>query len=80
MKSLLLVDAYKGTVMIIHYLEIVSLDVDAACNAHEIAHSVSFRLPDDLPGGAKTCVLSDDSIVGVRGQLRDTDEPVVRPY
>jgi len=66
--------------MKIHYLEIVSHDVDAVCKAYETTHSVSFGESDELLGGARTCVLPDGSIVGIRGPLRDTEEPVVRPY
>jgi len=66
--------------MKVYYLEIVSHDVDAVCNAYEIAHSISFSEPDALLGGARTCMLPNDSIVGIRGPLRDTEEPVVRPY
>lgn len=66
--------------MKIHYLEIVSHDVDAVCKSYEAAHSVSFGEADELLGGARTCVLADGSIVGVRSPLRDTEEPVVRPY
>jgi len=66
--------------MKVYYLEIVSHDVDAVCNAYEIAHSVSFSEPDPFLGGARTCSLEDGSLVGVRGPMRDTEEPVVRPY
>lgn len=66
--------------MKVHYLEIVSLDVDSVCRAYELAHSVKFGEPDELLGGAKTCVAADGSIVGVRGPLRDNEGPVVRPY
>ena len=66
--------------MKVHYLEIVSFDVDAVCKAYELAHSVHFNEPDELLGGAKTCTLPDGSIVGVRGPLRDDEEPIVRPY
>ncbi|AQQ67661.1 hydroxylase [Microbulbifer agarilyticus] len=66
--------------MKIHYLEIVSPDVDSVCAAYESTHNVTFNEPDELLGGAKTCTLSDGSIVGVRRPLRDTEEPVVRPY
>ncbi len=66
--------------MKVHYLEIVSHDVGAACKVYEVAHSVSFGEPDAFLGGARTCVLADGSIVGIRGPLRDTEEPVVRPY
>ena len=66
--------------MKVHYLEIVSHDVDAVCKSYEITHSVKFGEPDDFLGGARTCALSDGSIVGVRAPMRDTEEPVVRPY
>lgn len=66
--------------MKIHYLEIVSRDVDAVCNAYAAAHGVSFGAPDELLGGARTCTVSDGSTVGVRHPLRATEDPVVRPY
>jgi len=66
--------------MKVHYLEIVSHDVHAVCKAYELTHAVSFSEPDALLGGARTCALPDGSIIGVRGPLRDTEEPVVRPY
>jgi len=66
--------------MKVHYLEIVTLDVNAVCKAYEMTYTVNFGEPDVFLGGARTCVLSDGSSVGVRGPLRDTEEPVVRPY
>ena len=66
--------------MKIQYLEIVSHDVEAVCKIYEITHDVSFSEPDEFLGGARTCTLADGSIVGVRGPLRDNEEPVVRPY
>lgn len=66
--------------MKVHYLEIVSLEVDAVCQAYERAHGVEFGAPDELLGGARTCKLPDNSFVGVRGPLRETEYPVVRPY
>lgn len=66
--------------MKVHYLEIVSHNVDATCKAFEAAHSVSFGDPDELLGGARTCGLSDGSIVGIRAPLRDNEDPIVRPY
>jgi predicted enzyme related to lactoylglutathione lyase len=66
--------------MKVHYLEIVAADVDAVCAAYEAAHRVTFGPPDLLLGGARTASLADGSIVGVRGPLRDTEEPIVRPY
>jgi len=66
--------------MKVHYLEIISHDVDGVCQYYQATHSASFSEPDPLLGGARTCTLADGSIVGVRGPLRDNEEPVVRPY
>lgn len=66
--------------MKLHYLEIVTPDVDAVCAAYEAAHSIKFGEPEPLLGGARTAPLPDGGSVGVRGPLRDTEEPIVRPY
>lgn len=66
--------------MKLHYLEIVSPDVDAVCKAYEAAHHVHFGEAEELLGGARTCTLPDGRIVGVRSPLRETEAPVVRPY
>ena len=66
--------------MKVHYLEIVTPNVNEVCAAYEAAHQVQFDSAEELLGGARTCQLSDDSIVGVREPLRDTEAPVVRPY
>ena len=66
--------------MKIHYLEIVASDVDAVCAGYEAAHGVTFGSADPLLGGARTAVLPDGGSIGVRGPLRPTEKPVVRPY
>ena len=66
--------------MKVHYLEIVSPDVDVIIAAYEAAHNVQFGEADELLGGARTCGMADGTVVGVRGPLRETEEPVVRPY
>lgn len=66
--------------MKIHYLEIVSTDVEAICRAYEVAHNVTFKAPDEALGGARTVTLSSGSIVSVRGLLGDVEQPIVRPY
>lgn len=66
--------------MKLHYLEIVTPDIEGICAAYQAAHHVQFGQADDLLGGARTCTLPDGSIVGVRGPLRETEEPIVRPY
>ena len=66
--------------MKVHYLEIVASDVDAVCAGYEAALGVRFGSADPLLGGARTAPLADGGSVGVRGPLRDTEMPVVRPY
>jgi predicted enzyme related to lactoylglutathione lyase len=64
----------------VHYLEIVTKDVDAVCAAYTAAHKVQFGKPVAGLGNARTATLADGGIVGVRSPLRDTEAPVVRPY
>ena len=66
--------------MKVHYLEIVASDVDAVCAAYEATHGIKFGSADPLLGGARTAPLPDGGSIGVRGPLRDTEAPVVRPY
>jgi predicted enzyme related to lactoylglutathione lyase len=66
--------------MKVHYLEIVTSDADAVCAAYEAAHGIKFGSADPLLGGARTAPLPDCGSIGVRGPLRDTEQPVVRPY
>lgn len=66
--------------MKLHYLEVVAVNVDAVCAAYEAAHGSTFGLADPLLGGARTASLPDGGSVGVRGPLRATEEPIVRPY
>ena len=64
----------------IHYLEIVTKEVDAVCAAYEAANGVRFGTPDPGLGNARTAKMPGGGLVGVRAPLRETEEPVVRPY
>lgn len=66
--------------MRIQYLEIVTKEVDAVCAAYASAHKVQFGEPDARLGNARIATLADGGLVGVRAPLRETEEPVVRPY
>ncbi len=66
--------------MQIQYLEIVTKDVDAVCAAYAAMNGVQFGQPDAGLGNARTAVLAGGGLVGVRAPLRETEEPVVRPY
>ncbi len=63
----------------VHYLEMVTSDVDAVCAANQAAHGITFASADPLLGGARTAPLPDGGI-GARAPLWDTEGPVIRPY
>jgi uncharacterized protein len=66
--------------MKLYYLEIVASDVEAVCAAYEAIHSIKFGSGDPLRGGARTAMMPDGGCIGVRSPLRDTEQPIVRPY
>jgi uncharacterized protein len=66
--------------MQVQYLEIVTKDVDAVCAAYGAATGAQFGKPDAGLGNARTAPLPGGGLVGVRAPLRQTEEPVVRPY
>ena len=66
--------------MQIHYLEIVTKDVDAVCGSYAAAFGVKFSEPIAGFGNARTTKLPGGGMLGVRAPLRETEEPVVRPY
>jgi len=66
--------------MQIHYLEIVTKEVDAVCAAYAAANGVQFGKPDAGLGNARTAPLPGGGLVGVRAPLRENEEPIVRPY
>jgi len=66
--------------MKIQYLEIVTPEVGAVCKAYSQIHGVTFGEADPNLGGARTAKLANGGLLGVRGPLRETEEPVVRPY
>ncbi len=66
--------------MQIYYLEIVTKDVDAVCAVYAAAYGVQFGEPDAGLGNARTANLRGGGLVGVRAPMRESEEPVVRPY
>ena len=66
--------------MQVHYLEIVTPEVDTTCAAYEKLHGVSFGDPDPGLGNARTAALANGGLLGVRAPMHETEEPVVRPY
>ena len=66
--------------MQIHYLEIVTKEVDAVCAAYGAANGLQFGKPDAGLGNARTATLLGGGLVGVRSPMSEAEEPVVRPY
>jgi predicted enzyme related to lactoylglutathione lyase len=66
--------------VMVHYLEIVTPEVDATCDALENLQGVSFGEPIPELGYARTAPLDSGGRIGVRAPMRETEEPVVRPY
>lgn len=64
----------------IHYLEIVTKDVDDVCAAYAALHRVTFGKPDAALGNARTASLPSGGMIGVRPPMRADEAPVVRPY
>lgn len=69
-----------GDVVQIHYLEIVTPEVDATCAAYAAASGVQFGEPDAALGGARTAALHGGALVGVRPPMHEMEDPVARPY
>ena len=67
-------------VMQIYYLEIVTSEVDAVCAVYAAANGLQFGDPDAGLGNARTAALPGGGLVGVRAPMRESEEPVVRPY
>lgn len=66
--------------MKIQYLEIVTPDVDAVCKTYAQVHDVTFGEADPSLGGARTAIMSDAGMLGVRAPMHDGEKPVTRPY
>jgi predicted enzyme related to lactoylglutathione lyase len=64
----------------IYYLEIVTRDVDAVCAVYSAANGLEFGEPDPGLGNARTARMRGGGLVGVRAPLRESEQPVVRPY
>lgn len=66
--------------MQVQYLEIVTPDVEATCDALETLHGVTFGKPEAGLGNARTAALKGGGRIGVRAPMHAAEEPVVRPY
>ena len=70
----------KEETMQIQYLEIVTPKVDELCKQYSAIHGVTFGEPEVNLGNARTAKLKGGGMIGIRGPLRKTETPVIRPY
>jgi predicted enzyme related to lactoylglutathione lyase len=66
--------------MAVHYLEIVSNDIDALTALYQRMHGLSFGPPDPDLGQARVATRSDGTLVGIRRPLAAHEQPIVRTY
>ena len=66
--------------MTIHYLEIVTNDVDGTIAMYEAAQGLEFGAPTAALGNARTAAFPTGETIGIRSPMHDAESPVVRPY
>ncbi|MRX27245.1 VOC family protein [Kangiella sp. HZ709] len=66
--------------MQIHYLEIVTSKVDELCAYYSKVHATYFNEPEAKLGYARVASLENGGMIGVRAQMHESEEPIVRPY
>jgi len=66
--------------MAVHYLEIVSTDVDTLVGLYERMHGLSFGSPDPDLGQARVATRADGTLVGIRRPLGAHEHPIMRTY
>ncbi len=66
--------------MAIHYLEIVSNDMDALTGLYQRMHGLAFGPPDPDLGNARIATRADGSLVGIRKPLAEHEQPIMRTY
>lgn len=66
--------------MAVHYLEIVTDDVDALTGLYQRVHGVRFGPPDPELGQARVATLANGVLVGIREPLAAHEQPISRTY
>jgi uncharacterized protein len=64
----------------VHYLEIVSNNVDALAGLYQRLLGLSFGQPDPDLGQARVATQADGSLVGIRKPLAEHEQPIMRAY
>jgi predicted enzyme related to lactoylglutathione lyase len=66
--------------MAVHYLEVVTNDVDAVTELYQRMHGLSFGPPDPDLGQARVATQADGGLVGIREPLAAHEQPLIRTY
>jgi predicted enzyme related to lactoylglutathione lyase len=66
--------------MAVHYLEIVSAEIDTLTALYQRIHGLSFGPPDPDLGQARVATRADGTLVGIRKPLAVHEQPIVRTY
>jgi len=66
--------------MAVHYLEIVSNDVDTLAGLYERMHGLAFGPPDPELGQARVASQADGGLIGIRKPLAAHEQPIMRTY
>ena len=66
--------------MAVHYLEIVSDDVDTLTALYQRLHGLSFGDPDPDLWEDRVATAPDGTLVGIRRPLAAHEQPIVRTY
>ena len=66
--------------MAVHYLEIVSNDVDTLTVLYQRMHGLSFDPPDPDLGQARVATHTNGVLVGIREPLAAHEQPITRTY
>jgi predicted enzyme related to lactoylglutathione lyase len=69
-----------GSSLRTHYLEFVTEDVDARCDALAKTHTLTFSAPVAELGFARVAQAADGTLIGVRAPLGDSEKPIIRTY
>jgi predicted enzyme related to lactoylglutathione lyase len=74
------VEKERDSRMAVHYLEIVSNDVDALTGLYERVYGLSFGPPDPDLGQARVATRGNGTLVGIRKPLAAHEQPIMRTY
>ena len=66
--------------MDIHYLEIVTTDIEGVCGTYSSLAGAVFGAPIEALGNARTANLSNGGRIGVRAPMHASESPAVRCY